>query len=343
MGGREAFHFGSFRVHLPTLFLPIILFGTALVVVISENVEVGWLKRRSYALTSILGVLVLYYLLSDGDHGGTAVMGFGVLVSMWAASKKSYPWIFTALLFVVIVSVTYIATVYFEHQRLALAWGGDEGLLKFFDQAVNLRTARDLARAGGIFGLYDGLYVPSTVSMNIYNDLVTAYIAGFFGLLGLFVIAVAYFLFYTRIVAIVRGLAPAEAKSKPENNKMSVSLKRGTFSQTPKLQQDGSMVDGRQERMRVLKAYALGIIGAFLFQFVWVFTATLWRRLPFTGLDLQPISASVISVLSFVISLLGSVTVVRNIYLSSNEPVVTSSNLKTPKDSTRVPRRGELV
>jgi len=345
MGGREAFHFGSFRIHLPTLFLPVLVFATALTVVITEKRDTGWIKPRSYGVLSMLGIVLLYYLASGRDHGGAAVLSVGVFATMWAASTKRPPWVLSSLSLVLLGAVTYVGTVYGQQQRLDIAWGGEEGVLRYFDQAVNLRTGRDLARAGGIFGLYDKLYVPSTVSMNIHNDLVTAYIAGFFGLLGLTIVVAAYFLFYTRLIGGIRDLVPPkldnQKAAKQDNGGV---LKRGQVSSMAVKPDDVKPSIALEEIRRVFVAYSRGIAAVFLFQFVWVFAATLWRRIPFTGLDLQPISASAISVLSFIIVLLGSVIFVRNACQSEHEAIRPSgSSITSQAPVTRIPRRGELT
>jgi hypothetical protein len=49
---------------------------------------------------------------------------------------------------------------------------------------------------------------------------------------------------------------------------------------------------------------------------MWVLMATLWRKVPFSGLDLQPVSASVISVVTFVVLLIGSHAFVNNVQKS---------------------------
>jgi hypothetical protein len=99
-----------------------------------------------------------------------------------------------------------------RHERFESAWGGEEGAQRYYDEAVNLRTARDMARAGGVFGLYEQLYVPTTVRMNIYNDLVAAYAAGFFGLLGLLLVMSAYFVFYAGLFAGLKDSALAKLR-----------------------------------------------------------------------------------------------------------------------------------
>ena len=316
-GGRSALTLGV-RIHLPTILTLFIVFGTVIAVTVTERENsVDWKKHRAIAIAAILLAVGVYYLLSRGDHGGTAILGIGVFAAMWSASRKNRPWIFTTVLAAFIVVALYFGTVVLQHERLNIAWGGVEGALRYFDEAINLRTARDMARAGGLVGFYDQLYVPSSVSMNIYNDLVVAYIAGFFGLIGLLVVALSYFLLYTRLLNGILGIMVGKSQSEEPAKKPVVSISARPsmpppFTIEPAVQTDATARNPEGIR-HVLTAYAVSLIAIFLFQLLWVFMATLWGRVPFSGLDLQPISASAISVIAFVIILLGSIMFVHNV------------------------------
>ena len=314
-GGRSALTVFGSRIHLPTLFMPILILGTVLVVSAAEAEQSSdWLRHRKIALASILLMIGLYYILSGRDHGGTAVLCVGVLAGMWASSRKSRPWGFTIALGAVFLIVMYLAIV-FGQQRVDIALGGTEGAQRYFDEWVNLRTARDLARSGGLLGLYDRLYIPSSVSMNIYNDLVATYVAGFFGLVGLALMAVAYFLFYTRLLGGIFKLIdskeqqvapslPSRAEARPE---MPSPL---AAARLPKA---SSIMSNSESIRHVLVAFGMSLITAFLFQLLWMLTANFWSKIPFSGLDLQPISASRISILAFIIILLGSINWIHNV------------------------------
>lgn len=319
-GGREALTIGTLRLHLPTLLLPLFVLATVLAISAAENSKDHWLQNRRNALLTVLFAIGVYYLLSVRDHGGTAILGVGVLAALWSASRKGHPWLFTIILAGLLVMVVIVAATIMPQERIELAWGGEEGVQRYFDQAVNLRTARDLARAGGVFGLYDQLYIPSSVSLNIYNDLAPAYVAGFFGLLGLLIAIVAYLLFYTRLFKGLLGLM-VEQTQPPVRSKLAIGGGPVSSSRpmpVPSLGKRPAVVitttDSRERMRYALAAYAVSIIIVFTIQFLWVLTATLWRRVPISGLDFQPISASVISILSFIGLLLGSIVFVYNIH-----------------------------
>ncbi len=267
----------------------------------------------------MLAAVGLYYITSSFDHGGTILLGFGVIAAMWAASRRGRPWVFTGILAAIIIGMLYLA-VAVGHERIDIAWGGEEGAERYFDEAVNLRTARDLARSGGVFGLYDHLYIPSSVSMNIYNDLATAYVTGFFGLAGLLLVVICYYLLYTRLLDGLLDLMDPKNRQVAVVNEQEPTLGEAwssmpspdTRSQAPRPDDE---IRSPDEVVRyMLAAFAFAVTCVFLFQLLWVFTATLWRRVPISGLDLQPISASVISIVAFIILLLGSVAFVHNVH-----------------------------
>ncbi|HEX8179639.1 MAG TPA: hypothetical protein VF525_08875 [Pyrinomonadaceae bacterium] len=321
-GGHSALFLFGVRVHVPTLVLPVMVYCAVLAVVTAEAETVGWLRARTWALSIVVALVGLYYLASEFDHGGTAILGIGVLAAVWAAAKKSPPYVFTAVLVALVAAAVIMAATVVRHERFVIAWGGEEGAEQFFDQAVNLRTARDLARAGGLRGLYEQLYVPSSVRMNIYNDLATAYVAGFFGFVGLLLIMLAYLLFYTGILDVISGAGwarvrarPPGAAAPPKERVRAKNIMPSPIAPTPaeRTAPDADREGADSVLRGTLTAYALGLTAAFLFQLLWVFTATLWQKVPFSGLDLQPISASVISVVSFVVILTGSVACVHNV------------------------------
>lgn len=322
-GGHSALTFHGVRFHIPTILTPLVTFGTALTVTLTERGQPkGWKKHRFLALFAILCAIGGYYYFSGFDHGGSFLLGVGGVAAMWFGSRVQWrdrPWVIIVALVALMALALYLAVV-MEQQRIVIAWGGEEGAERFFSESVNLRTARDMAHAGGLRGLYEQLFVPSSVGMNIHNDLVTAYIAGFFGLLGLALVAWCYYLFYTRLLDGVLSLTSAEIEEKKvvptARQRTSAWEPMPTLSvshqETAQSNEDRTEEDKTSAR-HVFVAYALSITLIFLVQFIWVFTATLWRRFPISGLDLQPISASILSVVAFFIILLGSITFVRNV------------------------------
>lgn len=325
-GGREAMMIRGMRVHLPTLLLPLVVMGTCLAVVTAERND-NWRLARNLAIGIMFFVAGFYYVFSGrgfsgGDHGGTLVLSFGVIAAMWAAARRSRPWVWTGVLVALFAVALFFAAVVFQHERMNIAWGGEEGAGRYFDAAVNLRTGRDLARSGGFWGDYDSLYVPISVSTNIHNDLATAYVAGFFGLIGLGLVALAYYFTYTRLLDGLVGLGSEESAAKNTGPPQQGNLAKSKMPDLFEVRRVKSGIgDGglEEDALRMWKAFGLSMTRVLLFQLLWVFTATLLPLIPFSGLDLQPISASVISILGFMILLLGSVAWVHNLYQSEKE------------------------
>jgi hypothetical protein len=272
----------------------------------------------------MLAVVGFYYLFSargfiGGDHGGAFVLGVAVLSSMWAAARRSPPWIWTSILAVVFIIAVFLLAKVAPHERLDIAWGGAEGAGRYFDAAVNLRTGRDLARSGGFWGLYEALYVPSSLGNNYYNDLAAAYVAGFFGLVGLALVFLVFYIVYTRLFAGLIALRKTDSETDGADTKRKDLRIPTEMPSLFELKSSASPPDQSDQGVpQVWTSYGIAIVLVFLFQLLWVSAATLCRFIPFSGLDLQPISASVISILGFMVLLLGSVAWVHNV--SSNRP-----------------------
>jgi cell division protein FtsW (lipid II flippase) len=168
-----------------------------------------------------------------------------------------------------------------------LAWGTQEQQVLHYDPAINLRLGRDLARAGGAFGLGDQFFVPSGLRSNLHNDLIATYIAGYLGLVVLAITMLAYALFYLRLLG---GLAWS-LDSLNQQNKSNPS----------------------QDARRILIATAAAISVTYGIQALWMVAAALQQSVPLTGLDLQPISASNISLVNFFAVLSASVALAHNV------------------------------
>ena len=322
-GGHSAVLIGGARVHIPTLLLPAVTYAVSLAVITAEAEKKDWQRARALALGAVMLLLGFYYVASEFDHGGTVILVVGAMATTWAAARKAPPVLFTVVIAALLVAAIVVATTFVRHERFEIAWGGEEGAQRYYDEAVNLRTARDMARAGGVFGLYEQLYVPTTVRMNIYNDLVAAYVLGFFGLLGLLLLMSAYFVFYAGLFGGLKALALAKVRILKPEARAPVRTRepqgmpppvapRNAATRTQTATQGGDADTWKH----ALWAYAAGLSAALFFQCMWVLTATLWRKVPFSGLDLQPVSASVISVVTFVVLLTGSYAFVNNVWKS---------------------------
>jgi cell division protein FtsW (lipid II flippase) len=282
-GGREALTFTQFRVYLPAVLMPYLLlcFGFLL----------SHAERRPDYETRIAGrvlaigsaaIPVVAYRVVSGDNGGTALLAIGVLLVAWfvvgSEGRK-------ALAVTTVASVCAILVIgYFSMaERFELAWSGDSGTVVHYDAARNLRTARDMARAGGAFGEGVALPVPASLRANVHNDLVMSYITGYFGWVGAAFVVIVLWLFYDALLGSLRQWAK-------------------------EVQTDGH---NRRERPALVNT-AIALTTTLLFQSAWVGAAALQSAVPLTGQDLPPLSASAISVVSF-LGVIGLVLCVDNI------------------------------
>jgi cell division protein FtsW (lipid II flippase) len=163
-------------------------------------------------------------------------------------------------------------------ERFDLAWRPETAQLNYYDQAKNLRVARDMARAGGWDGKWFDLRLPGDVRNNIHNDLMSAYLAGFFGWIILAIVLFAYLIFYTVLWRTIGEEGPPD-------------------DETPEVIHSSSL----------MVAFCSAIVAAFFVQNLWVFIQPLQSAVPLIGLDLVPVSTSGSSVLSILIIVLGSV------------------------------------
>lgn len=278
-GGHEAVTLGGVRIHLPTLLLPLIVLWTSILVWAAEmNQE----SRAAWLILSVAAavLVILLYRISSGDNGGGAILVIGMLAVLWlGSSKKGVPLLATIIVVLGGFGLAWIN----QSTRFELAWGGQEGRILFYDSAKNLRLARDMARAGGLFGQSVALPIPAEVRSNLHSDLVAAFSIGFFGWAVFVLLLLAYALFYNYLFG---GLYQALFAGKQNN--VTTAISGG----------------GSRE---ILLLFSGALILAFAFQALWVVLATLLSFVPLTGLDFQPISASTISILSFFVILLGSV------------------------------------
>jgi len=278
-GGLEAITLVGIRIHLPTLMLPIMVLWISILTWVSEIVDES---RDAWLVLSVVSafLVVLIYRLSSHDNGGSAILTAGVLATLWlGSSKKGIPAAATLIALGVGMTMAWLS----QSGRFELAWGGEEGRMLFYDGARNLRLARDMARAGGAFGQFLTLPIPAELRSNIHTDLVGAYVIGFFGWIVSGILLVAYALFYNFLFAGLYGSLFAASKTSETTT---------TQSHQPRA---------------ILLLVAGALILTFLAQTLWVLLATLLSFVPLTGLDLQPISSSTISILSFFVILVGSV------------------------------------
>lgn len=280
-GGSEAITVPGFRIYLPTILIPLTAITVAMLAW-SREPESDDANRTAFFVAAVLpsaSALIAYWLLSR-DNGGTALIAMTLLISLWIVStNKLIMTVVSGLALVVLVT----AAVMSRTDRFALAWGSSSERVLLYDQAQNLRTARDLARAGGPFGRGVDLIIPSTIRGNIGNDLVSAYIAGYFGWVGVGVVIGTLMLTYYCLLA---GLNPGA---------------------------------GPRDARDALRASAFAIASVACIQAAWVFAAPLQHYVPLTGQDLQPISASTIAVLSFFVVILGSAVAAHNVCSVSEE------------------------
>lgn len=276
-GGREALTVAGLRIHLPTLMLPLVVLWTSILVWAAEaNVEGR--EAWSALLAAAAFSLILVYRLLSSDNGGSAVLAIGVLSALWLGCRgKGLPLVVTAL----VLAGGLLLAWWSQSARFELAWGA-EGRVLYYDAAKNLRLARDMARAGGPFGLSVALPVPAEMRSNLHNDLVVAYVTGFFGWLIAATLFVAYAIIYNYLFG---------------------SLYKSVFGVVSASAVTDTSLHGL--RLALLRSSA-ALVLTFAAQALWVIMANLLYLVPFTGLDLQPISASTISILSFFVVLLGS-------------------------------------
>jgi hypothetical protein len=285
-GGHEAVTLGGVRVHLPTLLLPLMVLWTAILVWTSEANQAS---RAAWLILSVVATLlvVLLYRLISGDNGGSTILVIGVLAVLWlGSSKKGVPLFSTIVVFLGGLGLAWIN----QSIRFELAWGGQEGRVLFYDSAKNLRLARDMARAGGLFGQSVALPIPAEVRSNIHSDLVAAYSIGFFGWAVFALLLLAFALFYNYLFG---GLYQTLFAGKQNSDITAVNDNGGPRD--------------------ILLLFGGALILAFAAQALWVVLATLLSFVPLTGLDFQPISASTISILSFFVILLGTVALAHTL------------------------------
>jgi len=278
-GGQEALTLGIGRIHLPTLLLPVVIIWVSAAARAAGEAEemTGWWLL----IISLFGLMAVgFYRFFSDDNGGASLLAAGLFFALFLSTRRR---LVPALLALVLVVGGFGVAWLSRSPRFGLAWGGPEVGVLYFDQAKNLRLARDMAREGGR-GL--DLLIPAEVRSNIHNDLIAAFVAGYFGWLVFAFVFFAFFAFYYHLFD---GLKTSYASR---------------F--VPGDDYDG---EGYFDRAReTLLAAGGSLILTFALQAAWVMTASLQKIVPLTGLDLQPISVSTISVLSFIVILLGTVT-----------------------------------
>jgi cell division protein FtsW (lipid II flippase) len=282
-GGREAIPlFIGSRIHIPTLLLPFLTASMAVLITAARTQTRNRKLILPATLLVLLGILVVYRLYSK-DNGGTAIVGIGMLAAFWLSWRE---WEMPALLTAVFIVVIALAAYVNKPERFDIAVGSQQAL-QYFDQERNLRLARDLARAGGWLGLGSKLTIPSGLRSNLHNDLVTAYIAGFFGWVVLLWVLFAYGLLYERLwrglFEVLQAYSPQDLDSPSQNLRM----------------------------RQILVTTSLAVLVVSMVQTLWMIISTLSGMLPLTGLDLQPISNSSISVFGFIVGLFGLVALTQ--------------------------------
>jgi hypothetical protein len=276
------------RVYLPILFLPIMVACATLVVSAAEGGEEK-AGRLKIVVSILLSGTVLLYRYISGDNGGTLLVVLGLVTAVWVSTRNR---LIPALLTLTLIALG-VWALFATPERFDLAWRSEEAQLHYFDEAKNLRTARDLARAGGWLGQWLDLRIPSDVRGNIHNDLVSAFVAGYFGWMILSLVVLAYSLIYLTLWGALSSL------SDPDKASELVGLTA---------QNDANSLSG--DRL-ILVTVAAPLIVALGVQCLWAFTQPLQPLLPLIGFDLQPISTSGSSVLSFLLILIGSVSVAQ--------------------------------
>lgn len=294
MGGREALTLLGVRIHLPTLLLPVMVLWSSIIVSAAEynpRYRKTWLILGAWA---ILTSLFAYRLLS-GDNGGSAILAFGILIVFWIGSSK---WWDVPLFITLMVVCGGLGWAWLtQSTRFDIAWGGQEGQVLYYDQAKNLRLARDMARNGGAFGHNVDLLIPTEVRSNIHSDLAAAYVVGFFGWAIFALLMFGFWLFYNQLFfGLYEAFFPGRVAVAGSD--------RGRSSPAEPVE---------EKSRSILAVFTAALVSTFALQTLWVSVATLQGAVPLTGLDLQPISTSAISVLSFFIILLGSVALSHNI------------------------------
>lgn len=276
------------RVYLPILMLPFIIIGTVLSSYISENSNFAGSSYLKWVCLLLVGGTITLYRLNTGDNGGTFIISAGWLAASFFIMKSRFIPFFLA--FLLIVGAIFALS---SSERFDLAWRPDEAQVSYYNQAKNLRVARDMARAGEWTGQWFSLRIPGDVRNNIHNDLVSAYLAGFYGWIILGFVIAAYILFYLSLWGNLNDFLQTS------NNDYSIEPVNG---------------------IRVILAAVLGaILLTFLAQCLWVFIQPMQSLLPLIGLDLPLVSNSGSSVLSFLVIVLGANVICLTIRQSLNK------------------------